>query len=77
VEVYEYVISDSLHYAYVFVWWVLHVHKKRIHIIDDVIKRCHRRIHKFGMEVPTSWDGCVRLNMENGNTLNRMQCRRR
>jgi hypothetical protein len=43
--------------------------KKRICIIADVTKRYHKRTHKFGIEVPKSWDDCVRLDKENDNTL--------
>jgi hypothetical protein len=32
-------------------------------------KRYHKRNHKFGIEVPKSWDDCVRLDKKNDNTL--------
>jgi hypothetical protein len=51
------------------VWWVPHVLKKRSQVIAAVTKHYHRRTHKFGIEVPKSWDDCVRLDKENGNTL--------
>jgi hypothetical protein len=34
-----------------------------------VTKRFHKRTHKFGIEVPKSWDECVILDKENDNTL--------
>jgi hypothetical protein len=43
--------------------------KKRSRIIAAVTKRYHKRTHKFGVEVPNSWDECVRLDKENDNTL--------
>jgi hypothetical protein len=52
-----------------FVWWVPYVIKKRSCIIADVTKWYHKRTHKFGVEVPKSWDDCVRLDKENGKTL--------
>jgi hypothetical protein len=52
-----------------FVWWVPYVLKKRSRIIADVTKRYHKWTHKFGIEVPKSWDYCVRLDKENENTL--------
>jgi hypothetical protein len=52
-----------------FVWWVPYVLKKHIHIIADVTKRYHKRTHKFGVEVPKSWDDCVRLDKEHGHIL--------
>jgi hypothetical protein len=69
VEVAEYAVSKSLLDAPYFVWWAPHVLKKHIIIIDDVTKRYHKRTHKFGIEVPKSWDDCVRLDKENDNTL--------
>jgi hypothetical protein len=69
VEVAEYAAAKSLLGAPVFVWWAPHVLKKRIRIIDNVIKCYHKRTHKFGIEVPKSWDGCVRLEKENNNTI--------
>jgi hypothetical protein len=34
-----------------------------------VTKRYHKRKHKFGIEVPKSWDDCVKLDKENDNTI--------
>jgi hypothetical protein len=51
------------------VWWAPHVLKKCSRIISDVTKRYHKRTHKFGIEVPKSWDDCVRLDKENDNTI--------
>jgi hypothetical protein len=34
-----------------------------------VTKRYHKRTHKFGIEVPKSWDDCVKLDKENDNTI--------
>jgi hypothetical protein len=39
------------------------------HIIADVTKRYDKCTHKFGIEVPNSWDDCVMLDTENGNTM--------
>jgi hypothetical protein len=43
--------------------------KKRSRIIAAVTKRYHKRNHKFGIEVPKSWDDCNRLDKENDNTI--------
>jgi hypothetical protein len=51
------------------VWWNQHVLKKRIRIIDAVTERYHKRTHKFGIEVPKSWDDCVSIDKEHENTL--------
>jgi hypothetical protein len=34
-----------------------------------VTKRYQKLTHKFGIEVPKSWDDCVKLEKENDNTL--------
>jgi hypothetical protein len=52
-----------------FVWWNSHVLKKRTRIIAALTKHYHTPTHKFGIEVPKSWDDCVRLDKENDNTL--------
>jgi hypothetical protein len=49
-------------------WWAPHVQKKRRRIIADVTKRYHKLTHKVGIEVPKSWDECVRLDKENEHT---------
>jgi hypothetical protein len=69
VEVAEYVTAKSLLVSPAFVWWAPHVLKKRSIISASVTKRYHKRNHKFGIEVPKSWDDCVILDKENYNTL--------
>jgi hypothetical protein len=51
------------------VWWAPRVFKKRSRIIAAVTKRYHKQTHKFGIEVPKSWDDCVRLDKDNDNPL--------
>jgi hypothetical protein len=62
VEVSEYAATKSLLDTPAFVWWDPHVLKKRTISITDVTKCYHKRTHKFGIEVPKSWDNCVRLD---------------
>jgi hypothetical protein len=69
VEVAEYTVGKNLEDAPDFVWWVPYVLKKRSRIIAAITKIYHKRTHKFGIEVPKSWDDCVRLDKENDNTL--------
>jgi hypothetical protein len=69
VEVSEYAASKCLLDTPDFVWLAPHVLKKRTRIIADVTKWYHKRTHKFGSEVPKSWDDCVRLDKYNDNTL--------
>jgi hypothetical protein len=48
VEVAEYAATKNLHDEPAFAWWVSHVLKKRNRTIPEVIKRYHKRTHKFG-----------------------------
>jgi ribosomal protein L31E len=69
VEVAEYAKTYNLHDEQDFAWWVPHVLKKRNRIISAATKRYHKRTHKFGIQVPKTWDETVKLDEENGNTL--------
>jgi hypothetical protein len=69
VEVAEYAATKSLLDTPSFIWWAPRVLKKRTRIIAAVINRYHKQTHKFGIEVPKSWDDCVRLDKYNDNTL--------
>jgi hypothetical protein len=69
VEVAEYAATKNLHHEPAFAWWVPHVLKKRKRIISAMAKRYHKRTHKFGIQVPNTWDEAVKLDEGNGNTL--------
>jgi hypothetical protein len=69
VEVAEYASAKRLLNSPDFVWWAPHVLQKRTICIAAVTKRYHKRTHKFGIEVPKSWDECVKRDKENDNTL--------
>jgi hypothetical protein len=69
VEVAEYAATKNLHDEPTFAWWVPHFLKKRNRIIATVTKRYHKRTHKFGIQVPKTWDESVKLDEKNGNTL--------
>jgi hypothetical protein len=69
VEVAEYAVGKDLQDKPAFVWWFPHVLKKRHCIIAFVIKRYLKRNHKFGIEIPITWNDCVCLDKENNNTL--------
>jgi hypothetical protein len=69
VEVAEYAAAKSLIDTPDFVCWAPHVLNKRTRIITAVTKRYHKRTHKFGIEVPKSWDECVILDKENESNL--------
>jgi hypothetical protein len=69
VEVADYAATKNLHDEPDFAWWVPHALKKRHIIISAVTKRYHKRTHKFGIQVPKTWDEAVKLDEQNGNTL--------
>jgi hypothetical protein len=69
IEVAEYAATKSLLDTPDFIWWDPHVLKKCTISISAVTKRYHKRTHKFGVEVPKSWDDCVILDKENDTTL--------
>jgi hypothetical protein len=69
VEVAECAAAKSLLDTPDFVCWAPHVIKKRSRIFAAVTNHYHKPTHKFGIEVPKSWDDCVRLDKENDNTI--------
>jgi hypothetical protein len=69
VEVAEYAATKNLHDEPAFAWWVPHILKKQNISIAAVTKRYHKRTHKFGIQVPKTWDEAVKLDEGNGNTL--------
>jgi hypothetical protein len=69
VEAAEYAATKSLIDTPGFIWWAPHVLEKHTRVIAAVTKLYHKRTHKFGIEVPKSWDECVRLDKENDNTI--------
>jgi hypothetical protein len=73
VEVAEYAAAKILLDAPGFVWWSPHVIKKRSRIISPVTKRHHKQTHTFGIEVPKSWDNCVRLEKKMTTLFGRMR----
>jgi hypothetical protein len=52
----EYAAIKSLLNTTVFICWSPHFLNKRTRTIAAVTKRYHKRTHKFGIEVPKSWD---------------------
>ena len=52
-----------------FKWWVYHTLKKRDAIIASVRKRIAQTIHKYYIEIPTSWNHAVKIDTKNGNQL--------
>lgn len=69
VEVADYAIAHGIENEPAFAWWVPFTIKRRNRIIAAVNKRYHKRTHKFGIEIPKTYEDCVRLDRESGTTL--------
>ena len=69
VEIADYAVLHGLDVEPAFAWWVPFTLRKRNHIINAVNKRYRKRTHKFGIEVPKTYDDCVRIDKEAGNIL--------
>ena len=69
VEVADYATTQGIDVEPAFALWVSYVHKRRNRIIAAVTSRYHKRKHKFGIEIPKTFDDCVRIDKQNGNTL--------
>ena len=69
IEVAEYAVTHGIDGEAAFAWWVPFMLKQRNRIIAAVNKRYHKRTHKFGIEIPKTYEDCVRIDRENGNTL--------
>jgi hypothetical protein len=69
IEVAEYAVTNNLHGEPACALWVPHILKKGNIIIAAVNKMYHRCTHKFGIQVPKTWDEAVILDEKNGNTL--------
>ena len=62
IEVSEYAVAHNIDGEAAFAWWVPFTLKRRNHIIAAVNKRYHKRTHKFGIEVPKTYEDCVRID---------------
>ncbi len=69
IEVAEFAVSRDIHDEATFAWWVPYVLVKRNQIISAVNRCYQKHTHKYGIEVPKSFDDCVHIDQENGNTL--------
>ena len=68
-EVAEFSVAHGVDQMPAFKWWVSHTLKKRDAIIASVRKRITQTTHKYGIEIPTSWDHAVKIDRKNNNRL--------
>jgi len=69
IEVAEFAVAHDIHDEAAFAWWVPYVLAKRKRIIAAVNRRYHKRTHKYWIEIPKTFDDCVRIDKQNNNTL--------
>jgi hypothetical protein len=69
IEVAKFAVSHDIHDEATFAWWVPYVLVKCNPIISTMNRCYQKHAHKYGIEIPNSFDDCVRLDQENGNTL--------
>ena len=69
IEVAEFATAHGLQDEPAFIWWVPYTLKQCNQIISAVNKRSLKRSHKFGIELPCTYDDCVCLDQQNNNTL--------
>jgi hypothetical protein len=68
VEVAEYATTHGKENEPAFLWWVPYTLRRRNRIIAAVNNRYHKRTHKFGIMVPKTFEDCLRIDRENGDT---------
>ena len=66
----DYAIAHGLDTEPAFAWWVPFTLKHRNRIIV-AINKCfyHKQTHKFGIEIPKTYEDCVCIDKENGDML--------
>jgi hypothetical protein len=69
VQIAEYVTSKRIEKEPAFSWWVPYTLKKMKSIISAVKARAKYTSHKYGVEVPRSFDHAKQLDKKNGNNL--------
>jgi hypothetical protein len=69
IEVAEYAIAHGIDGEAAFAWWVPYTMKRRDRIVAAMNRRYHKRTHKFGIEIPKTYEDCIRIDRKNGNTL--------
>ena len=65
----DYAIENHLDELPAFQWWIPYVLKKRDRIIAKTKTNYWQTTHKYGLEIPRNFQDCVRIDLENNNTL--------
>ena len=64
VELADYAVAHGIENEPAFAWWVPFN-------LDDAINSCsyHKQTHKFGIEIPKTYEDCIRIDRKNSNTV--------
>jgi hypothetical protein len=66
VQVAEHAVANKIAKEPAFAWWVGSVLRRRDRIIKKVSSRYWSRTHKFGVQLPKSWDEALKIDRETG-----------
>ena len=69
IELAEYAVSNKLSDEPAFRWWVKSTLKERNRLIHKFKTKTAVKNIKFGVEVPSTVEEALRLDLENGNNL--------
>jgi hypothetical protein len=69
VQVAEYTVNNKIASEPAFAWWVPHVLKKRIQIIQKVKTHFRKKTHKFGLEVLSSVQEALDIDERMGTDM--------
>ena len=69
IEVAEFVVARGVDKMPAVAWWVSFTLKKRDTIIASMRSRVARITHKYGIEIPTSWNHAKEVDARNKNHL--------
>ncbi len=69
IQVAEYALAQSIDKEPAFAWWIPTYMQKRERIIKSLKSRFQKRTHKFGIEIPRSVEGALRIDRETNTTF--------
>ena len=67
VDVAEYVVANCIQVKLAFAWWVTKVLRRRNMIVSKVKSKYWRMTHKFGIQLPNTVKGSLRIDKDVGN----------
>ena len=68
IELAEYAKHNSISHEPALAWWVPRVLKKRDQIISKVMSRTNKKLHKYGIQIPTTVAEIHKLDLANSTS---------